>query len=544
MKILISGYHNPHYLTVTEYIERAVRQLGHELIVFNDRNHVIPGRLRRRWAPLQSISVAVINMSLVRLAERVQPDLIVVTGGHRITRRALSPLIRNGVQIVLWTTDPPRADDVMRKTACHYHAVFCQGTEYVEYLRESGIAGAQWLPMASDPQVHRTVDLSGEERRLCGSDVVFVGSYYPRRAELLRRIVRRGLSIWGPGWEALAAHDPLRACIRGPGMGPEGWVRIYSAAKIVLSIHYRSDDNRFPVFQASPRVFEAMACGAFVLTDRQEDVLELFRDGEHLASFSDGSDLDRKVTHYLDHAEARRRIAAAGRQEVLRHHTYAHRVERLLNAIRAGDDPVDFRAMKGRSPRAPSTRMVGPRHETPHQSRSPDGGHGRRRAGEDHRHPGRRSRSPEIRGEVWCLARGGALAEAVRRSGIRVRILKFASYHDPSNVLRLARHLRHAGADIVHTHGSFAGTFGRLSAILAGKRKIVAHVHTADPGLCRRHILVQRLLAPFTRSVVCVSEAVQRFATGHIGLPVEKCRVVYNGYPGPDCGAPAPAGTG
>ncbi|MFO7709659.1 MAG: glycosyltransferase [Desulfobacterales bacterium] len=133
--------------------------------------------------------------------------------------------------------------------------------------------------------------------------------------------------------------------------------------------------------------------------------------------------------------------------------------------------------------------------------------------------------------EVWCLARGGALAEAVRRSGIRVRVLKLASYHDPLNVLRLAWQLRRAGADIVHTHGDFAGTFGRLSAILAGKRKIVAHVHTTDPGLCRRHIRVQRLLAPFTRSVVCVSQAVQQFVTRRIGLPAEKCRVVYNGVP-------------
>ena len=344
MKILISGYHNPHYPTVTEYIERAVRQRGHELIVFNDRDHMIPGRLRRRWGLLQSVSVAAINMSLVRLAERMQPELIVVTGGHRITRRALDPLVRMGAQVVLWTTDPPRAGDVMRETAGHYHAVFCQGTEYVEGLRESGVAGAHWLPMACDPEVHRPVDLSEEERRRFGSDVVFVGSYYPHRAELLRGVVRSGLSVWGPGWEALAADDPLRACIRGPGTGPEIWARIYSAAKIVLSIHYRSGDDRFPVYQASPRVFEAMACGAFVLTDRQKDVLELFAGGEHLAIFSDGSDLERRVRFYLDHAAERHRVATAGRREVLRRHTYAHRIERLLCTLRPAGHPADCRA--------------------------------------------------------------------------------------------------------------------------------------------------------------------------------------------------------
>lgn len=144
--------------------------------------------------------------------------------------------------------------------------------------------------------------------------------------------------------------------------------------------------------------------------------------------------------------------------------------------------------------------------------------------------------------EVWCLARGGALVEAVRRSGIRLRILGLANYHDPFNVLRLARHLRRAGADIVHTHGSFAGTFGRLSAILSGRRKIVVHVHTTDLGLCRRHIWIQHLLAPFTRSVVCVSQAVQRFVTRRIGLPAEKCRVIYNGIPPQAEARPCPPG--
>jgi len=28
MRILLSGYHNPHYLTVTEYIERAIAALS------------------------------------------------------------------------------------------------------------------------------------------------------------------------------------------------------------------------------------------------------------------------------------------------------------------------------------------------------------------------------------------------------------------------------------------------------------------------------------------------------------------------------------
>lgn len=207
----------------------------------------------------------------------------------------------------------------------------------MDIFRQMGLARAEWLPMACDPEVHRRVEVSNEERLKFGSDVVFVGSYYPHRAEAFQSILGHNLALWGPGWEALPGSSPLRACIRDAHTKPEIWTKIYSASKIVLSIHYRDAEKRFAVHQVSPRVFEAMACGAFVLTDRQKDVLALFEDGCHLATFSDKADLGRKIAYYLEHADERERIAAAGRQEVLQHHTYEHRVHRLLARMEAID---------------------------------------------------------------------------------------------------------------------------------------------------------------------------------------------------------------
>ncbi len=58
-----------------------------------------------------------------------------------------------------------------------------------------------------------------------------------------------------------------------------------------------------------PQIFEAMACGAFVLTDRQKDCLRLFKDGEHLVYFDGPQDLRDKARYYLDNEDKRRRIA-------------------------------------------------------------------------------------------------------------------------------------------------------------------------------------------------------------------------------------------
>ncbi len=339
MRILVSGYHNPHYVTITEYIERAMRSTGHELITFNDRDHVFPGRLRKKFNFLQKLSVASINRALVKLAKQARPDVVLVTGGHRITANALRSMSKLKAQLALWTTDAPRASDMMFATGPLYNHLFCHGTEYMDIFHQMGLPHAEWLPMACDPEIHRCVEVSGEEKLKFGGGVVFVGSYYPQRSEMLQAVLRHRPAIWGPGWDALSHGSPLRPLIRAAHTTPETWVRLYSANKIVLSVHYRDPQRRFPVHQVSPRVFEAMACGAFVLTDRQKDVLALFKDGEHLVTFYDEVDLDRKIAFYMEHADERRRIAAAGRRKVLEHHTYGCRIHRLLARMEAMDSP-------------------------------------------------------------------------------------------------------------------------------------------------------------------------------------------------------------
>jgi glycosyltransferase involved in cell wall biosynthesis len=131
--------------------------------------------------------------------------------------------------------------------------------------------------------------------------------------------------------------------------------------------------------------------------------------------------------------------------------------------------------------------------------------------------------------EIWCLARGGAVADRLRQAGISVRILNLSTYHRPLNIARLALRLRRSRADIVHTHGNFASTFGRLAAILARIRRVVAHVHTSDFSLSRRHILIEKILACFTRHIICVSRSVQNFVKNIESIPAKKTCVIYNG---------------
>jgi spore maturation protein CgeB len=336
MKILFSGHHNPHFRTITEYIESALRHMGHDLFVFEDRRHLIPGRIRRLVPFLHRLDLLLMNRRMRAAAQRWRPDMAIVTGGDRIEPETVRHLKKIGVPSVLWTTDPPMESRLLPPAAPDYDFIFCLGTESMEVLGKAGIHRAQWLPMACDPDCHHPVSCTPDEQKKYGSDVVFVGSYYPRRAALFEPLAGLDFcdfSIWGPGWDTLPAASPLRKHVKGLHTRPDEWLKIYSSSKIVLSGHYQDPKGKIPVYQASPRVFEILACGAFQLCDDQRDVFALFEDGVDLVKFTDRHDLVAKVQYYLAHSEERRAIAAQGRETVLAGHTYQDRIRELLKKI-------------------------------------------------------------------------------------------------------------------------------------------------------------------------------------------------------------------
>lgn len=334
MKILLSGYHNPAFITITEYIENAIVRLGYGLTIFDDRRHLIPKRIRKMVSWLNELDLENINRNLITLCSTEKPDILIVTGGHRIKGKSIDRLKKLGIITVLWTTDAPLNFQPIIDVAPVYDHLFCQGSEAVELFNNAGIEGAHWLPMACDPFVHRPVELTIKQQEEYGSDVSFIGSYYQNRAELFEKLVDFDLSIWGPGWGRLSSHSPLNKCVKGAHLQPETWQKIYCASKIVLAPHFSEPNDLFPVYQASPRIFEALACGAFTISDNQRDVFKLFKDGVHLAKFHDSNHLIRQIEHYLDHPEHREYTSKQGQKEVLANHTYEHRINQMLGLIK------------------------------------------------------------------------------------------------------------------------------------------------------------------------------------------------------------------
>jgi spore maturation protein CgeB len=62
----------------------------------------------------------------------------------------------------------------------------------------------------------------------------------------------------------------------------------------------------------SLRIFEALAAGRFLLTDRCEELAELFAVGKEIETNRSSGELAEKVDYYLSYQEARLAIARNG----------------------------------------------------------------------------------------------------------------------------------------------------------------------------------------------------------------------------------------
>jgi O-antigen biosynthesis protein len=154
--------------------------------------------------------------------------------------------------------------------------------------------------------------------------------YVANSRNVLRPIARdllateRDLAIWGSNWDGLI--DTSRVVAEHI---PNSQLRhVYSSADIVLNDHW--EDMREHGY-ISNRVYDALACGALVLSDDVPGLTERF--GDAVVVYRSARELHDLVDRFLDDPQERRRRGELGRAVVLEGHTFAHRVEQLLSIV-------------------------------------------------------------------------------------------------------------------------------------------------------------------------------------------------------------------
>lgn len=129
---------------------------------------------------------------------------------------------------------------------------------------------------------------------------------------------------------------------------------------------------------------------------------------------------------------------------------------------------------------------------------------------------------------ICCIEEGGEIAQELIGSGINVDILGMKSYHNPLNILKLARYIKEKRIDIIHTHMYFANTFGRIAAILAKTPVIISTAYSNYFEYKKRNILMEKFLSRFTDKIIAASNSIKEFTVKQQKISAEKFVVIYD----------------
>ena len=153
------------------------------------------------------------------------------------------------------------------------------------------------------------------------------------RRELVAAIAKEGieLHIFGNGWEHLS--DVPNVHIH-PFVAEEEFAQVCSRAKISLSTGGLGADNDAYMYNSWRRPFNSMACGVFHLTSYFPGLEEVFENGKHLVWFESISEAIELIECYLAGNDEREQIARTGRQEVISHHTWDHRIAQMFKYMK------------------------------------------------------------------------------------------------------------------------------------------------------------------------------------------------------------------
>jgi spore maturation protein CgeB len=271
---------------------------------------------------------------MLRAVQEFEPTLILVTLGNQLSPKTVQRL-RSVTQarIVCWCQDQMTTLGRQFLLGSEYDAVFVKD-RYMQDLFSRMIKSTSffYLPEACNPRVHRTVELSEEERKVYGCDVMIAGTLYYYRQEILRHLADFDLKIWGrrPDWLLSRLSVPHR----GREVFTDDKARAANGARICLNtLHYGEVDG------LNVRAFELAGCGGFQLISSVPVLAQHFDIGSEIIAFRSTGELVELVRHYLDRPELAAEIAVRGQHRAHREHTYEHRLREILR-ITLGYDVI------------------------------------------------------------------------------------------------------------------------------------------------------------------------------------------------------------
>jgi len=302
--------------------------------------------------------------NLERLLSEYQPDIFIYSLNRFHLKFLDLKLLKKyrGEGLVLFCHTPS-----WKEQTSQFGGSNLEGDSYLVDLIRSGLAGDiffHWLEQ-DDPSMEGFTETTGypfhtillaantkkyfyEYDPKYQSDISFVGSLLPTKVEFVKKHVfplmrKYDVKIYGSDWtlgdrvlgkvQKVGQYfniEPLKH-VRKIKLPLDDERKVYSSSTISLNIH--EDHQRKFGSDFNERTFKIIASGGFEICDNVRVIRKYFNENE-LVIAENTDDWFEKIDYYIRNPEERISIIEAGKEKVLREHTYHNRARQVIQLYR------------------------------------------------------------------------------------------------------------------------------------------------------------------------------------------------------------------
>lgn len=279
-----------------------------------------------------------------------KPDFIFVVSGTLVPHQVYQELatLRHETNLhyglALYLTECPYVDDLQEQMVRYADILFVNDKYSVDKFDPDRAHYVDYLPHSYNPEVHYPGNMNGHIYEAeHSSDVLFGGTGFSERVEMMANIDWSGINLKLIGdpdaWLYGSGKDKLDQYIV-PIKYINNWelANYYRGTKIALNIHRtRSNlegdgkeiNNYTDAYSVGPRLYEAAACGSFILTDYRKEAEDIF--GDTIEFFETPEQMEQKIRYWTDpeHEQERLNKAQAARQKV-ESYTFSNRLQNII----------------------------------------------------------------------------------------------------------------------------------------------------------------------------------------------------------------------
>jgi hypothetical protein len=207
-----------------------------------------------------------------------------------------------------------------------YDLILTSFPHFVPRLRALGVE-SEYFRIGFDTRVLQAIGTV--EKDIGVSFVGGISRHHGKAMSVLDHLARETpIQFFGYGADSLDRDSPIRARHHGEVWGLDMY-RALARSRITVNRHINVAENN----ANNMRLYEATGVGSMLITDRKDNLNDLFEVGKEVVAYSTPHEAAELVRYYLAHPAQADLIARAGQARTLRDHTYQQRMTELLPVL-------------------------------------------------------------------------------------------------------------------------------------------------------------------------------------------------------------------